>query len=266
MNRREKNLQEAPVSQIDEALLRYVDDRLDVEDRATAENWLRDNPDLAIRVKAWREHDEALQRHFHPIGHAAVPERLLRAARRASQRSPIRSMFSTAAAFTWLSIGLFCGWVIGHREPLPPAIAPVATLSHLAAMAHATYVPEKRHAVEVAASEEAHLVTWLSKRLDRQLKVPELNDMGYALVGGRLLPSETGPVAQFMFQNEDGKRLTLYLRTRTGDVGETSFQFSQEGNVSVFYWLDDQMSYALSGEIARDKLLAIARETYRQLQ
>ncbi|MDB5814023.1 MAG: anti-sigma factor transrane transcriptional regulator [Rhodocyclales bacterium] len=261
MNRREKNLHETPVSQIDEALLRYVDDRLDVDDRTTAENWLRDNPELAERVQAWRAHDEALQRHFHPIGHAAVPERLLRASRRATQRSPLRY----AAAFTWLSVGLVVGWLIGHGES-PPVVPPVATLSHLAAIAHATYVPEKRHAVEVAANEEAHLVTWLSKRLDRQLKVPQLNDMGYALVGGRLLPSETGPVAQFMFQNEDGKRLTLYLRTRTGDVKGTSFQFSQEANVSVFYWLDDQLSYALSGEIERDKLLAIAHETYRQLQ
>ncbi|MDB5800876.1 MAG: anti-sigma factor transrane transcriptional regulator [Rhodocyclales bacterium] len=261
MSRHEKSTHDAPLSQIDEALLRYVDDRLDVEDRATAESWLHDNPDLTARVNAWREHDEALQRHFNPIGHAAVPERLLRAARRASQRSPLRY----AAAFTWLSIGLLAGWLLGHRTP-EPGIEPVATFPHLAAVAHATYVPEKRHAVEVAANEEAHLVTWLSKRLDRQLKVPQLNDMGYALVGGRMLPSETGPVAQFMFQNEDGKRLTLHLRTRTGDIKETSFQYSQEGKVSVFYWLDGQLSYALSGEIERDKLLAIARETYRQLE
>jgi anti-sigma factor RsiW len=260
MSLRDKKSQDAPISKIDEALLRYVDDRLDVEDRTTAESWLRDNPELTQRVQAWREHDDALQRHFNPIGHAAVPERLLRAARRASQRSPLRY----AAAMAWLCVGLIGGWLIGHRAS-EPVMTPVATLSHIAAVAHATYVPEKRHAVEVAANEEAHLVTWLSKRLDRQLKVPQLNDMGYALVGGRLLPSETGPVAQFMFQNEDGNRLTLYLRTRKGDVGETSFQFSQEGQVSVFYWLDDQLSYALSGDIARDKLLAIARETYRQL-
>lgn len=258
MSLRDKTSNEAAISQVDEALLRYVDDRLDVEDRATAESWLRDNPDLAQRVQAWREHDDALQRHFNPIGHAAVPERLLRAARRASRRSPLRH----AAALAWLSIGVIAGWMAGHYSPSPAA--PMATLPHIAAVAHATYVPEKRHAVEVAASEEAHLVTWLSKRLDRQLKVPQLIDMGYSLVGGRMLPSETGPVAQFMFQDGDGKRLTLYLRTRKGDVGETSFQYSQEGKVSVFYWLDDQMSYALSGEIERDKLLAIARETYRQ--
>jgi anti-sigma factor RsiW len=260
MSLRDNTKHDTAISKMDEALLRYVDDRLDVDDRAAAESWLRDHPDLQQRVLAWREHDDALQRHFNPIGHAAVPERQLRAARRASQRSPLRY----AAAFAWLSVGLLTGWLIGHSVP-SPAVAPVATLPHIAALAHATYVPEKRHAVEVAASEEAHLVNWLSRRLDRQLKVPQLNDMGYALVGGRMLPSETGPVAQFMFQNEEGKRITLHLRTRKGDVGETSFQYSQEGKVSTFYWLDDQLSYALSGDIERDKLLAIARETYRQL-
>jgi anti-sigma factor RsiW len=262
MSARDKK-HEAAISQIDEALLRYVDDRLDVEDRATAESWLHADPELAQRVATWREHDAALHRHFNPIGHAAVPERLLRAARRAS-RSPLHSARAWAAAFAWLSIGLITGSWLGHRAPAP-APAPIASLSHIAAIAHATYVPEKRHAVEVAADEEAHLVTWLSKRLDRQLKVPQLTNMGYALVGGRMLPSETGPVAQFMFQNTDGKRLTLYLRTRKGDVKETSFQFSQEGKVSVFYWLDDELSYALSGDIDRGKLLAIAHETYRQL-
>lgn len=264
MNLRDKQLSETPISEVDEALLRYVDDRLDVEDRAVAESYLHDNPELAQRVQLWRDHDEALQRHFNPIGHAAVPERLLRAARRASQRSPLRSLQRLAAAVTWLSIGVIVGWVAGHHAPATGP-AQVASLSHIAALAHATYVPEKRHAVEVAANEEAHLVTWLSKRLDHQLKVPQLTDMGYALVGGRMLPSETGPVAQFMFQNDEGKRLTLYLRTRSGDIKDTSFQFSQEGKVSVFYWLDGQLSYALSGEIERDKLLAIARETYRQL-
>ncbi|GAB4057670.1 anti-sigma factor [Uliginosibacterium sediminicola] len=261
MKQRPPATPERELSPTDDALLRYVDDRLDIDDRNRAENLLRENREAAQRVATWQQQDAILHKHFDPIARTAVPQHLLRAARRAAHRSPLRY----AAAVVWLSIGLLVGWLMRYELGDTPPAAPQASLSHIAAMAHAIYVPEKRHAVEVAADEEAHLVTWLSKRLGQPLKVPVLNAQGYALVGGRLLPSETGPVAQFMFQNDAGQRLTLYLRTQKGNVGETSFQFAQEGTISTFYWLDDQLSYALSGDIARDKLLALAQETYRQL-
>lgn len=65
--------------------------------------------------------------------------------------------------------------------------------------------------MEVAADQEAHLVAWLSKRLGTPLKVPRLDTLGFGLVGGRLLPGDQGPVAQFMYQDGQGQRLTLYV-------------------------------------------------------
>jgi anti-sigma factor RsiW len=49
--------------------------------------------------------------------------------------------------------------------------------------AHAAYVPEVRHPVEVAASEQQHLIAWLSKRLSRPLRAPSLDAAGYQLLG-----------------------------------------------------------------------------------
>ena len=43
-----------------------------------------------------------------------------------------------------------------------------------AANAHAVYVPEVRHPVEVGADQEAHLVQWLSKRLAVPVRAPAL--------------------------------------------------------------------------------------------
>jgi anti-sigma factor RsiW len=70
-----------------------------------------------------------------------------------------------------------------------------------AGFAHAVYLPEKRHPVEVAAAEQDHMVQWLSKRLGKPLKIPQLGAQGFELVGGRLLPGDSGARAQFMFQN-----------------------------------------------------------------
>jgi anti-sigma factor RsiW len=90
-------------------------------------------------------------------------------------------------------------------------------------------------------------------------------DLGYELVGGRLLPGEKGPVAQFMYQDKNGQRLTLYIKTDTGAERETAFRFSQEGTVGVFYWIDRRLSYALSGEVRKEELLKVANAVYQKL-
>ena len=97
----------------------------------------------------------------------------------------------------------------------PRVSAPVQRFAQQASVAHAVYQPEVRHPVEVTAAQQDHLVQWLSKRLNRPLKVPALGAQGYELVGGRLLPGELGARAQFMYQNGTGQRITLYLGALT---------------------------------------------------
>jgi anti-sigma factor RsiW len=92
-----------------------------------------------------------------------------------------------------------------------------------------------------------------------------LSGEGYELVGGRLLPGETGAVAQFMYQDAKGKRLTLYVSRLAGKQRDTAFRFSQEDKVSVFYWIDGALGYALSGELPKAELLKVATTVYKQL-
>jgi anti-sigma factor RsiW len=122
-----------------------------------------------------------------------------------------------------------------------------------------------RHPVEVGAAEQEHLVNWLSKRLGAKLRAPLLTKEGYELVGGRLLPGDTGAVAQFMYQDAKGKRLTLYVSRLAAESRDTAFRFSQEDKVAVFYWIDGRLGYALSGELPKAELLEVATSVYRQL-
>lgn len=124
---------------------------------------------------------------------------------------------------------------------------------------------QSRHPVEVAAAEEAHLVAWLSKRLGAELKPPHLSGQGFELVGGRLLPGEAGPVAQFMYQDARGQRLTLYVQRDAQDSSETAFRYANESGIGVFYWLDGRFGYALSAEMQKSELLRIATVVHRQL-
>jgi anti-sigma factor RsiW len=109
-------------------------------------------------------------------------------------------------------------------------------------------------------------VAWLSKRLGAPVRAPHLEEVGYHLVGGRLLPGESGPVAHFMYQCKKGTRVTLYVRANSAPAQETAFRYSAEGPVKVLYWLDRRLGYALSsGDIAADDLQKVANSVYRQL-
>lgn len=169
-----------------------------------------------------------------------------------------------AAALMALGIGL--GLAMAPFVLPRPAALVANGFPMRAARAHAVYVSEVRHPVEVDASQEEHLVAWLSKRLGTKLRVPVLADEGFSLLGGRLLPGPEGAVAQFMYQDPSGTRLTLYVSRPAKADAPTAFRFAQEDKVSVFYWIDRDCGYALSGELDRTRLARVANVVYRQLE
>jgi anti-sigma factor RsiW len=233
----------------------YVDGRLAEGARAEIEAWLAAHPDDAERLRAYAEQNAMLRSLYNPVIDEPVPAALL-AVRPHAWRG-----YAAAAAILALGIGL--GWTI-RGALIAPQIIPLS-LARQAATAHIVYSPEVRHPVEVTANEEEHLVRWLSKRLGTTLKAPHLAPLGYELVGGRLLSGPQGPVAHFMYQDTRGQRLTLYVSKQRGEPRDTAFRFSQEDRVSVFYWVDGNFGYALSGEIKREQLLQVAEVVYKQL-
>ena len=210
------------------------------------------------------EHDDAqlkalLKRHFDTVSTEPIPARMY------LRRPP---WMGYARALILIGVGIAIGLAIPLLRPAPPAMpmASAATFSMRAARAHAVYAPEVRHPVEVEATQQEHLVRWLSKRLGLNLKVPVLAAEGFELLGGRLLPGPDGPVAQFMYQDGGGKRLTLYVSRPSRADTTTAFRFAQEGPVAVFYWIDRDCGYALSGELDRPTLTRVATAVYRQLE
>ena len=234
----------------------YVDGVAEEPRRAEVEAYLAERPEEAARIRAYRAQDAALRTLFDPVLDEPVPAALV--ARPAPRRSRM-----VALAASVLFAGVATGWIArGTIAPLPQA---GSSLARSAAIAHVVYAPEVRHPVEVGADQEDHLVKWLSKRLGTELHSPRLSTLGYELVGGRLLSGPQGPVAHFMYQDAKGQRLTLYVSANKGEGHDTAFRFSQEDKVSVFYWIDRNYGYALSGEIQREALLTLATAVYQQL-
>ena len=232
----------------------YVDGGLSEGARAEIEAWLRAHPEDAEKMRAYAEQNALLRSLYDRVLDEPVPAALLAVHPRGWRR------YSAAAVIFALGIGV--GWLV-RGEFITPQVVSVS-FARQAATAHVVYAPEVRHPVEVTANDEEHLVGWLSKRLGTTLKAPKLAPLGYELVGGRLLSGPQGPVAQFMYQDGRGQRLTLYISRQRGELRDTAFRFSQEDRVSVFYWVEGNYGYALSGEVKRDQLLQVAEVVYKQ--
>jgi anti-sigma factor RsiW len=208
-----------PVTEAD--LHAYVDRVLDPGRRTEIEAYLARYGDDAQRVRAWRDQNRALRDLYDPVLDESLPIRMRH--RVLYRGRPLMRHAALAACFV---LGTVAGWYLHSYTTVPPDAMGFA---RQAAIAHVVYSPEVRHPVEVGADQETHLVSWLSKRLGAKLRVPQLNALGYQLVGGRLLPGNRGPVAQFMFQDASGQRLTLYVRSGSGESRETAFRYTREG-------------------------------------
>ena len=270
-----------PVTDAD--LHAFVDGQLTPARRDEVEAFLATHPAVLKQVEDWGAQNQAIRRLLDPVMNEPVPPRLAQAA--VAKAWPWRGM---AAGLALMLLGAGSAWwargvVDGDALRLaskpasvvasasPPAVRTsqvdgLSAFAQRAAVAHAVYSPEVRRPVEVGADQEQALVTWLTRRMDATVPVrpPDLRSLGYSLIGGRLLPGEKKPVAQFMFGGEGGQRLTLYV-SREDAGNETSFRFGQDGAVNVFYWVDKDFGYAISAGADRDELLRVSEAVYDQL-
>jgi anti-sigma factor RsiW len=168
---------------------------------------------------------------------------------------------AAAAIFCAFVAGGVAGWMARGASAAAPSRFDVFTQQALEA--HKIYVVEVRHPVEVTGNERSHLVQWLSKRLDYELRVPDLDASGLKLVGGRLLPGPFGPAAFCMYEGASGERFTIYY-ART-DAPPTALRYRAGERFAGFYWVEQGLAYVVSGPSDRDRLLAIAQAAYDQI-
>lgn len=246
-----------PITEAD--LHAYVDGQLSAARRQEVEAYLAENPEAAAQVKYYRDINQGLRTLYDPVLSEPLPLQLSVTPR--PRRWPVR----VAAALAWVALGTVLGWVLKPTVVPDMESALRAQLVQPAAFAHRVFAVEKLHPVEVAAEDEQHLIKWLSRRLDTPLKAPSLVANGYALIGGRLLPSTDRMAAQFMYQNQNGQRITLYVRRGVWSNADSGFSYLHQDSVGTFYWVDGPLGYALSGDVDKRELFALARTVYQSL-
>ena len=261
----------------------YVDRQLPIERQREIEAYLSRRPEEEQRVQSYLAQNRELRALFNPVTDEPVPKRLRLAA---TPRNPWY-LHRVAAGIAIAVVSGAAGWglrggmggeaasaTLAQRTPSAITMASATGFAQRAAVAHAVYSPDQRRPVEVGADHEDQLVAWLSKRMGAPMKPPHLQAVGYALDGGRLLPGGNGSVAQFMYHDSAGAKLTLYVSREVafpdalaplGTHQETAFRFSKEGPVNVFYWVNGPFGYAISADADKTELARVSSEVYRQL-
>ena len=242
----------------------YADGQLPEARRLAFEQAMAHDPALAAQVAEVRRQNASLRAALDDWLAEPVPQRLLDAARPPARGTSWRRFLAPiAASAATLVIGLAGGWY-ARDAALERAGLPT-TFPRQAALTHALYAADANRPVEIWAAEEKRLANWLTRRLGFPVHAPDLNSAGYSLVGGRLVAGSEQPTALFMYENAAKNRLTLQARKPPPGASDTAFRYAIEDGVGVYYWIDDNCAYALSGTLDRAQLLAVGRLIYSEL-
>jgi anti-sigma factor RsiW len=236
-----------------------VDGRLDPRRHAEVLARLGEDPVRLEKVTAYARHTAALREEV-----AALEPRLpdamtlrLQAELGAALERPRWLPLARRAAAVVLLLG--AGWashdlipsLIGSR--LPPVVIE-------AAQAHQVFAEDRHRPVELAAAARREMVAWFSHHLGEPVEIPSLHAVGLRLVGGRLLAAESGPVAQLIYEDRSGHRLTLCLTSSTPAAVGGDFQTVELDGLTAGYWQDGELTYAVVAATSEQELAAIASE------
>ncbi|AUT58166.1 MULTISPECIES: anti-sigma factor family protein [Paraburkholderia] len=268
--------QQTPISEED--VHAYVDGTLSDERREEVERAIELNPALAARVSDYFSLNNMFHERYDRVLSEPVPARLRMPEKRRWLSAANWPQFAGMAAALVLGIGIGVGTNMGKDVAAPGASAPSVTSStrpvsadasevfaQKAALAHVVYMPTVSRPAQIGQDHEQDFVQYLANKLGTDVHPPMLTKSGFELAGGRILPGDDGPVAQFMYHNANGERVTLCISHRKVNANTTAFKLYQEGPVNVFYWVDGDFGYAVSGGIDRKVMLQIAHDVYAQL-
>jgi anti-sigma factor RsiW len=254
----------------------YIDGQLSPQARAEVETHLSLNAEDAARVAAYQAQSAALTQALNPVLEEPLPERLMRGHTPVRGQKP-RHFPAALVASIAFAAGILAGagglrlleyrsefvsQDMGAHDVSSKDVG--ANVARAAIEAHRVFIPEVLHPVEVRG-DDSSLLHWLSKRLGYPMALPDLNEQGFSLMGGRLLAGPQGPAALFMFETASGSRLTLYCG-RMKPVADSAFRFTQTDGVGTVYWTSDNIGFAVTAPLDRSTLQKLAELFFEAME
>lgn len=254
----------SPITEDD--LNAFVDHALEPARHSEVVAYLETHPDVARRVAGYCELREQLRAALAPIADEPLPPELnlLRLIAEHRRPRPARRWAMAAAAMLLLSFGGTGGWVLRDMG-LPSSFRGLEMIAQEAVDSYRVYAADRTRPVEIRADDRPALAQWAASRLGRPVAIPDLAASGYRFMGGRVVPTNHGPAAMFMYDDDKGTRLVMLARPMAVDW-EAPMSLYSSGDVNGYAWSEGGLGYSLVGPVEAAKIHPTANEARRQLR
>ena len=259
----------------DRQLQDYVDDRLNERDRATVAAYLLAHPRVAAEVEAIRRQSEALRALGQEILDEPVPERLRevlreppahssaepssvtpRTARPKFRRVP--SFLEAAAAILLFCAGGALGW-LAHDVARPATSLEDMLLADMT-YAYAFY-GARDYPVDFPAERAEEFVTWIGRSFEREVRPPDLAELGYSYRGGRLIPTSGTSIGLFQFERPESAWLGVFFWT-TGAPPKVVRALDEREGIAAHFWNAGGLNFAVISDKANQDLETAAEAIF----
>ncbi len=182
-----------------------------------------------------------------PSAYALEASALAAARTRPNRRIGWRTV-SSAVVLLAIGWGGHIGLEIWREWQVPPLVEE-------AAQAHQVFANDAMRPVE--SQNAATLTAWFTAHLGEPITIPDLRPAGLRFIGGRLLSSDNGALAQIIYEDADGLRLSLYI-AEDHDSGSEDVEIVRLEEVDAGYWRDGGVTYAVVAESSVEQVIAVA--------
>ena len=237
------------------ALHAFLDNELDHEANTEVELWLKQNPEYIKELSIWQSQKDKLKEVYDPIAKEKIPKAIQTALNRSTPNAKKFSWKTLAASLIFLTLGTMLGFYI-NQSPLKkkwPKFAYAAISSHI------VFAQDLTRPVEFAEPQKNYLLAWIKYRTGKQITPPELSTTGFKLLGGRVLAYANKPAALFMYENVQGKRVTLFVAQNYISQNRPPTFWSND-KINCYYWYKDNLNFAITSDISQEKLQEITKK------
>ncbi len=248
----------------------YVDGVLDEPARRGVEAYLAQNTDAATRVQAWQTINEGLLRLGNTLGGGPGRKLEWRPVANAMARRRRVSWLRVTAVAASLLVGVLGGWW-AHEwidyETSHQISAGSPLFVRQAEVAYRLFAnPQQGRPVELGAEQRDLLQRWLSGKagLNVAMHVPQLEPLGWQLVGGRMLSDARGPAALYVYENGQKVRLSLYVVAMGEDV-KLGGRWTRAEAIEICDWGLGRLHMALAGQLEREQMKALLGPINQQI-
>ncbi|GGU52815.1 regulator [Pseudomonas laurentiana] len=228
----------------EEELQAYVDDRLLPERRREVDLYLAAHPQRAAELDAWRADARRLRAALAgQLEHAPNPRLDPAWVRRDLRQRRQRRWASAAMLLVALGVGGLGGWqardvnLMAGNPPMADAVQAHRLFAYTSSLDLSVNSPEQ-------------LQAWLGQHFRHAGNLPDLSAYGFTPVGARLLSNEQGPAALLLFQDRNGERVSLFLRSPSERYVRMPSGERTEGELQARYWSRGDYNYALISDVA----------------